>query len=69
MEKRIDEKIGGRLLFQPESKPTITNHKEYHKYITKPNTQYKIPPYKTDSPVSVFISKKKTTLILQKKSL
>jgi len=65
--RRYEEGIGGRLLFNPEAKPTITKHREYHKYITKPHNKYKILPYKTESPAAIFISKYKTMIILQKK--
>jgi HTH-type transcriptional regulator, sugar sensing transcriptional regulator len=65
--RRFEEGVKAKLLFQQGSKKFIDKYTPYKQYIDQDNTKYKFMSYKTNSPVAIFPSKKKSLLVIQKK--
>mgnify|MGYP001614294406 CR=1 FL=1 len=65
--ERSDKGIKARMLFQQGTERILNKYEKYREQIYRDVTKFKFLPYKTDSPVAIFPSKKKTLLVIQKK--
>lgn len=62
-EKRVQLGISTRLLFQQGVESIVQSRPEYQKLILTQG-EYKFLPYKTDFPVGIYLSRKKTVLLI-----